>query len=480
MVLARLMSVGLALSLIGVLPTAMVGTAAAQGPPSPADIQTRDRLIADQEALLNSYRCRFDIDTQAVPGGCQGGRPARPAAEPVPFGGTPTSNDLAARDKLVSSQEALLNLYRCRFDIDTQAVPGGCVGGAPARVQEQINVGTTLPSGRCAHTIASGLYGWERCAWDDFWENRNYNYPLSDAEGQALVERIWAEVDVEGKPANPPTSELVPAGSTCATAVEGGVIVACYQHTKHHIRRLDSFLQTLLHEAAHALVALHPSIQACQAYSDTHEYNACTHNDVFRCAADHLFVRYAGIPSAGVCGKTVPQAILPDDAHEWVGSELDGGGRIAGIPAYTHTRGFPYEGSDDWLFVRCDGERLEVFLAIERGSVVGQRVYADRIPVTHVFLPSAFFSWEEARQNSFIAANRIWGLWGESTDNSAAFLPARDQEAFINAAADTDSGWLMASVEDWDGTDLGVFLFSLKDAYAQLRPVTEECGWTWQ
>ena len=93
-----------------------------------SDVVERDRLIAAQEALLNVYRCRFDIDTEIVPGGCGGGTPVIPAIPPVPFTGTPNRADIAERDRLVAAQEALLNVYRCRFDIDTEIVPGGCSG----------------------------------------------------------------------------------------------------------------------------------------------------------------------------------------------------------------------------------------------------------------------------------------------------------------------------------------------------------------
>ena len=37
----------------------------------------RDALIAEQENLLNVYRCMFQIDTHAVPGGCQNDQPAQ-------------------------------------------------------------------------------------------------------------------------------------------------------------------------------------------------------------------------------------------------------------------------------------------------------------------------------------------------------------------------------------------------------------------
>ena len=187
-----------------------------------SEVHARDSLIAAQESLLNTYRCRFGIDTQVVHGGCRGGQPARPPAEPSPLLGMPTTHDIWVRDELVASQEALLNVYRCRFDIDTQVVPDGCISGAPAHPQEGISVPRTVPSGRCAHSIGSGPYDWEECAWEGYWDNREYNHSLSDDDGQSLIERIWVEVKVEGQPTTPPTSELVPAGSTCATAIEGG------------------------------------------------------------------------------------------------------------------------------------------------------------------------------------------------------------------------------------------------------------------
>ncbi|WP_419845615.1 hypothetical protein [Candidatus Poriferisocius sp.] len=99
------------------------------------DVEARDGLIANQEALLNTYRCRFNIDTEIVPGGCADGAPSQPAAQPAPFTGTPTAVEIEARDGLIQAQEALLNTYRCRFNIDTEIVPGGCVDGAPAVVE---------------------------------------------------------------------------------------------------------------------------------------------------------------------------------------------------------------------------------------------------------------------------------------------------------------------------------------------------------
>ena len=116
------------------------------------DVEVRDRLIADQEALLNTYRCMFGVDTQVVPGGCSNGAPALPAEDPAPFPGNPTAKDIEIRDKLVADQEALLNVYRCRFNIDTRIVPGGCSDQEVA-----------IPD----PTSEEGVEGWIVVPWDE-------------------------------------------------------------------------------------------------------------------------------------------------------------------------------------------------------------------------------------------------------------------------------------------------------------------------
>ena len=50
-----------------------------------------------------------------------------------PDAGGPTVDDVAVRDLLVANQETLLNVYRCLFGVDAGAVPGGCINGEPAR-----------------------------------------------------------------------------------------------------------------------------------------------------------------------------------------------------------------------------------------------------------------------------------------------------------------------------------------------------------
>lgn len=110
-----------ALLLIAV--TLAIPTAAAQ---TRGDVAARDQLITEQENLLNAYRCRFGVDTQIVPRGCAEGTPVQPPASPSVFKGTPTAHELRTRDELITSQEELLNVYRCRFGVDTEVVPGQC------------------------------------------------------------------------------------------------------------------------------------------------------------------------------------------------------------------------------------------------------------------------------------------------------------------------------------------------------------------
>ncbi len=124
---ALVLVVGLAVASV-TLPT----TAGASAAPSLNDIQIRDQLIADQKALLDAYRCLFNADTDQVAGGCTDGAPAQLPAEPSTFDGTPTDADLAASDRLIAALEAQLNVYRCKFNVDTQIVLGGCADGLPS------------------------------------------------------------------------------------------------------------------------------------------------------------------------------------------------------------------------------------------------------------------------------------------------------------------------------------------------------------
>ena len=90
----------------------------------------RDNLIAAQETLLNVYRCQFGIDLSTVRDGCTSGLPSQEFSRPAAFEGTPTLEDIEVRDELIAVQESVLNTYRCRFDfeIDTHITPEGCPG----------------------------------------------------------------------------------------------------------------------------------------------------------------------------------------------------------------------------------------------------------------------------------------------------------------------------------------------------------------
>ncbi len=124
--------VGLLVSLLGVVGASAQPVSETQ--PTPQDIAQRDQLIANQENLLNTYRCLFQTDTELVTGGC-----ADPTTiEPGPAPTQPTPSDLEVRDRLIADQEALLNVYRCQFDIDTQLVPEGCTSQTD---QENTNLG---------------------------------------------------------------------------------------------------------------------------------------------------------------------------------------------------------------------------------------------------------------------------------------------------------------------------------------------------
>ena len=69
---AVIMVIGLivAVVLLVVVIIGLFDTANASTQTAPAEVARRDRLIADQEALLNVYRCRLGADTHLVPGGC--------------------------------------------------------------------------------------------------------------------------------------------------------------------------------------------------------------------------------------------------------------------------------------------------------------------------------------------------------------------------------------------------------------------------
>lgn len=79
-----------AFALVLVASLVVAPQAGAASPGSFFDIGEMDRLILEQEGLLHVYRCRFDVDIELVPGGCRNGMPVRLVESPPPFNGTPT------------------------------------------------------------------------------------------------------------------------------------------------------------------------------------------------------------------------------------------------------------------------------------------------------------------------------------------------------------------------------------------------------
>ncbi|MXZ77278.1 MAG: hypothetical protein F4Z06_03230 [Acidimicrobiia bacterium] len=61
------------------------------------DVEARDQLIANQENLLNTYRCLFGVDTEVVPGGCPNPNTVTPGVSPE----NPTPQDIEVRDGLI-------------------------------------------------------------------------------------------------------------------------------------------------------------------------------------------------------------------------------------------------------------------------------------------------------------------------------------------------------------------------------------------
>lgn len=354
-------------------------------------------------------------------------------------------------------------------------------------VGDPITVPETRARGRCADTIARDIYEWEFCAWQNFRESDKHNYPLSDSEAAELISRVWAEVYVEGKPANAPTSELAPPGVVCAAPIEGGgFTIGCYQRAENHIRRTDALLDTLLHELAHALVRDHPSIAECSTVSGTNQYRICIANDIFRCVADHLYVTYANIPSAGVCGTAIPP-VARQSQDTWNIIPTRRGGKAAYVNTFYHSLPYPHEGASVSLLVRCeasdteaddDSDDLDVYMWFESGYLAGQHTNNELIPVSYVFGSYELLDWEESRRAEYVLRNIKTGDWHESRTKRGAFIPQYLHQEFLNSVVSND--WAYLNVEQYDGSNFGVFAFLTDGSLPKVREVTEDCGWTWE
>ena len=88
----RRMAVRLAVAVAVLATVPTVAESASAQSVSQAESTQRDQLIADQEALLNTYRCRFDIDTDIVPGGC-GDASSQPTPDQPALPNPPTADE---------------------------------------------------------------------------------------------------------------------------------------------------------------------------------------------------------------------------------------------------------------------------------------------------------------------------------------------------------------------------------------------------
>ena len=173
---------------------------------------------------------------------------------------------------------------------------------------------TEVAAGRCAPTIVLGVYDWEFCAWFGVPDSE-----MSRPDMRILIERVWRETDTPGKPKLPPELEE----GSCGWLAD---VAGCYVPVSHSIvlvsGRAENFtLRLLLHELAHALIADSAEMASC-ADDWSHRQSACGHGNLFRCVADDLYVRYAGLDTAGVCGQAPDldpgdwQLLAPDE-YEW-------------------------------------------------------------------------------------------------------------------------------------------------------------------
>lgn len=171
-----------------------------------------------------------------------------------------------------------------------------------------------VASGRCAPAIVLGVYDWEFCAWGGARDPE-----MSKPEMQELIGRVWLETRTPGKPSWPPTLEE----GRCGRLPD---VAGCYVPASHAIEvvsgRAENFtLRVLLHELAHALISDSDEMASCTD-DWTHRQSVCGHGNLFRCVADDLYVRYAGLDTAGVCGQAPDLdpgdwQLLTADEYEW-------------------------------------------------------------------------------------------------------------------------------------------------------------------
>lgn len=307
-----------------------------------------------------------------------------------------------------------------------------------------------IAEGRCTHTVSdTDFYDWEECAWGgrpDPVQNR--------AAMSALADRVWAETRSRGKPDNPPA--LVEGQCRHAHAA------ACYLPATHTISIESGVtLHAILHELAHALITGDAVMADC--YADwTHVVPHCAHGDLFRCAAEALYRRFADIDPAGVCG-TVP------DTGDWT---RHGGAGVDGRYDEWRTTTIIPGIFDRYVMVglRCEGGNLAVYAngshahfgyGYGRGGT-GVIVYrfGDQPGPSRVVVAEWENHWTESGD-----------LWGMSAADAGAFVAAM--------AADTSGRLFLRLIEEHDsrGDQVEAEATLRTTGYrAHVQPFVEACG----
>lgn len=243
--------------------------------------------------------------------------------------------------------------------------------GSPARTEPEPEPqsGRWLPrpenrtaDGRCAHLIDdTNFYDWEECAW-----GRHPDPVMGRAEMQTLAAEVWGQTMARGKPDSPPA--LVEGQCRSAHAA------ACYIPATHTISIESGVTRwSLLHELAHALISGDDIMADC--YADWRaRVPSCAHGALFRCAADALYVRYADIDTAGVCGA-VP------DTGDWshhTRATIDGVYAEWRTMVDAYGGDTPGVGGDVTLGIRCArGQRTVYFNGTLAYGPHGRPAYAD-------------------------------------------------------------------------------------------------------
>ena len=212
-----------------------------------------------------------------------------------------------------------------------------------------------IAAGRCAPAVVMGIYDWEGCAW-----GVSDDPEMSRSKMTAMVANVWSETKARGKPTDPPN---------LTEGYCGDEALGCYLASSHTIQLTRGFtLRTLLHELAHALTSGADEHRACTD-DWTHRRPECWHGDLYRCAADALYVRYAGTDAAGVCGT--PPDLEPGDWRLGEPFETEWGV----IHAYASILD---TNSDYQLFARCkshfgtEGRWMDLGMGLPRDADGGE------------------------------------------------------------------------------------------------------------